>query len=68
MSTEFVVFLDSEKGPSWRAAFADLDEAEHAAQKLATAEGAESFVYSLKHFYEVERFFPADRRAFLAQN
>jgi len=68
MTGEFVVFLDDERRPLWRANFAYLEEAERTAQTLATAEGAEFFVYSLRHFYEVERFFPAHRHRYPAHN
>jgi hypothetical protein len=55
---EFAVFAQGDKGPEWRAFFGDLESAKKKAQELASTEGLELFVFSLKDASEVARFFP----------
>ena len=59
---EFAVFSQDEKGPMWRQCFLDLGSAKARAQELAIQEGLEFFVFSLKNYSEVARFFPNRRQ------
>lgn len=55
---EFAVFSQDERGPMWREFFPDPESAKAKAQELATEEGLECFVFSLRNSSEVARFFP----------
>jgi hypothetical protein len=55
---EFGLFLQDKEGPLCRGFFTDLDEAKRTAQKLASEEGLEFFVFNFKNYKEVVRAFP----------
>lgn len=58
---EFAVFAQGDNGPEWRAFFGDLEAAKKKAQELASREGLELFVFSVKDASEVARLFPKPR-------
>jgi len=55
---DYGIFVDDERGPVWKAFFADLDGAKERAQQIAIENGVEAFVFSFKDSSEVARFFP----------
>jgi len=55
---DFALFSQDGQGPMWRESFADLETAKAKAKQLALDQGLESFVFDLKDFSEVARFFP----------
>jgi hypothetical protein len=57
------VFVDEERGPTWKAFTDDLEGAKAQVQQTAAEDGVEVFIFSFKDCGEVARFFPKLRVA-----
>lgn len=62
MLETFMLFIQDEKGPMYRAGLNDLAEAKRLGREIAETEKVECFIYSFKEYREVERFYPPSQR------
>jgi len=62
MNLDFGLFIQDAKGTLWRESFACEDEASRKAEEVARTEGLECFVYNVKTYTEVVRFWPSSQK------